>query len=143
MLSPGDTLLCLFSPTCMLRTLHITFPHSPLLMIRSQWRLADFIRVYTVPPQSTPKVVYLGWASLTCWEFQRPLRNQPLWGQWWTPVCMLQVIQVIKVWILINGSISQLHLIQGRVFKCPMYFTDLEALSAIHLEYLCLIDLTV
>lgn len=37
----------------------------------------------------------------------------------------------------------QWNLTQGRFFKCPMHFNDLEALSAIRLKYLCLIDLEV
>lgn len=133
----------------MLRTLQITFSLfstlgvTRLLMISNHWRLGDFTHIYATPSSvytwSCQSVSISLRASENPQESASPGISEHLCG-----CCTLQIIQVIRVYILVNGNICQLNLIQGRFFRCPLYFTDFEAwLSALHLKCLRLMDLTV
>lgn len=111
----SDTFLCLFSSTCMLNIFPITFFSfstlgiTHLLIISSPWSLSR-------PCMSTSHLLCLH-LSVSVWAGIRilaPLESTSLAGSD-EHLCICyrpQVIQGIRVYILVNGNISQLNLIQ-------------------------------
>jgi hypothetical protein len=100
--------------------------------------------VLTVSDMQSPEICILN----TClphvhlagtWACQSGLSISIFSEQLKTDVCII-LTQVIQGTRHVNGSISQFDLIQGRLFKWLIYFTDLQTLSGIHLKWLYLIS---
>lgn len=111
----SDTFLCLFSSTCMLNIFSYY-----LLLILYSWYYSSFNYIQSLKPSrpcmSTSRLLCLH-LSVSVWAGIRilaPLESTSLAGSD-EHLCVCyrpQVIQGVRVYILVNGNISQLNLIQ-------------------------------